>query len=328
VTSRAIAAALLLLALAGCGSEAVGRYPPAAEPPVSPPLAAPPAGRVVPVGRQPEGVAVDSRTGVVAVALRGPAELTLRNERGAALRQVRLAGAARHLALAGSGGPFLVPEESGARLQAVAAPTGAIVASVAVGVGPHEATAEAGRWFVGNEFGDSVSVIHGDAEVARFGVALQPGGVAADGQGRLAVVAVRQRVLELYATTRLHRLARAAAGVGPTHVACLGDYCFVVDTGGDALLIFSLDPRIDLVRRLYLPGGPYGVALDARRRRLWVTLPGINELAEVSLDGWRTRVSGMLPAVRQANTVAVDDVTGRVFVTGRHDGVLQIIGRR
>ncbi len=320
-----MAAALLVCALAGCGSEAVSSYAPAAEPPVSPPLAAKPAGRVVPVGREPEGVAVDPEDEVVAVGLRGPARLALRDEDGVALRQVRLAGAARHLALAGPGGPFLVPEESVRRLQAVAPRTGATVASIAVGVGPHEAVADAGRWFVGNEFGNSVSVIVGDREVARFPVAVQPGGLAADGEGLLAVVAVRQRVLELYSTTTLRRLARVAAGVGPTHVACLAAYCFVADTGGDALLIFSLDPHPDLVRRLYLPGGPYGIALDARRDRLWVTLPGINELAEVTLNGWETAVSGMLPTVRQANTVAVDDVSGRVFVAGRDDGVLQII---
>src|SRR5271167_4167032 len=91
VMSRAMAAGLLVFALAGCGSEAVSSYPPAAEPPVSPPLAAIPAGRVVPVGREPEGVAVDPEDDVVAVGLRGPALLALRDEDGVALRQVRLA---------------------------------------------------------------------------------------------------------------------------------------------------------------------------------------------------------------------------------------------
>lgn len=318
-------AAALALLLGGCGSEDVSHYPPAAEPPVSPSLTIAPAGRVVPVGREPEGVAVDPSTGVVAVGLRGPARLALSSEAGARLGDVRLAGAPRHLVLAGPGGPFLVPEETVGRLQAVSPRTRTIVATAVVGMGPHDAVAAGSTWFVGNEFANTVSVVRGGAAVARFAVGVQPGGLDVARVGALAVVAVRQRVLDLYSTTSFTRLARANAGAGPTHVACFGGYCFVADTSGDALLIFTLTPHLTLVRRVYLPGGPYGMALDVRRHELWVTLPGVNRLAEVDLDGWRTALQRTWPTVRQANSVGVDDVTGRVLVAGRDDGVLQIL---
>lgn len=325
-------ALLSLVFLIGCGSETVAQFPPAAEPPVSPPIAALAAGRVVAVGRQPEGIVVDASTGIVAVALRGPARVALLSETGLLVRDVPVAGAARHLALAGAGGPVLVPEESVDRLQAVSLSSGRVQASVPMGRGPHDAATVRGSWFVGNEFANTVSVVRRGALAATFAVAVQPGGLASAQGGRLAVVATRERVLELYSATTLRRVARVAAGVGPTHVGCLaassGGFCFVTDTRGDALLVFSLAPRLELVRRIYLPGGPYGIALDPQRRTLWVTLPELNQVAELSANGWRTALRQRLATVRQPNSVAVDPATGRVFVTGRQDGVLQIIDPR
>jgi hypothetical protein len=87
----------------------------------------------------------------------------------------------------------------------------------------------------------------------------------------LAVLATRERVLRLVDARSGRRLATAPAGVGPTHVACLG-ICWVADTRGDALLVYRLEPRLRLVRRLYLAGGPREIEVDRRRRRLVVAL--------------------------------------------------------
>lgn len=84
------------------------------------------------------------------------------------------------------------------------------------------------------------------------------------------------------------------------------------------LLEVRLDPlRID--RRTQLSGRPYGIALDASRRRYWVTLTARNEVAELTDH----RLLRRLPTVRQPNSVTVDPRSGRVFVTGRRDGMLQ-----
>jgi len=77
-------------------------------------------------------------------------------------------------------------------------------------------------------------------------------------------------------------------------------------------------------RRLFLPGGPYGVAVDPGRLRLWVTLPGRNEVVELPAHG-RPHVVARHPTVRQPDSVAVDASTGQAVVTGRTDGVLQLV---
>jgi DNA-binding beta-propeller fold protein YncE len=173
-----------------------------------------------------------------------------------------------------------------------------------------------------------VSVLEGDRETARFAVATQPGGLAGADSGRaLAVVSVRERVLELYDPRTLKRTARVAAGVGPTHVVAVSDRLYVADTQGGALLVFATRPKLALVRRVFLPGGPYGMALDPVRHRLWVTLTARNEVVSLPANG-RPRPLVHLPTVRQPDSVAVDPVLGTVAVTGRDAGVLQLIDVR
>jgi sugar lactone lactonase YvrE len=315
-------------AVAGCGSETVHELPAAAEPARAPALTAPPAGRVVAVGRAPEGLAADPATHTFGVALRDPDQLALVDARSGRVRdRVALPGGPRHLAPAAAPDAFLVPAETGGRALTVTA-TGRVTADVAVGGHPHDATALAGRAFVGNERGNSVSVLDGDREAARFPVATQPGGLAsADAGHALAVVSVRERVLELYDPRTLKRTARVAAGVGPTHVVAVGDRLYVADTAGGALLVFATRPKLALARRVFLPGGPYGLAVDPVRHRLWVTLTARNEVVSLPANG-RPRPLAHLPTVRQPDSVAVDPALGTLAVTGRVAGVLQLIDVR
>ncbi len=180
----------------------------------------------------------------------------------------------------------------------------------------------AGRWFVGDELGARVSVVERGRPTASFPVATQPGGLAAL-EGELAVVSVRRRLLEIYDARTFKRVASAPAGVGPTHITCLpGGPCLVADTTGNALLRFVLRPHLELVRSQFLPGGPYGMALDPVRNRLWVTLPAKNQVVELPARA-HPHVLRRFPTVRQPNSVAVDESTGRVFVTGRTGGELE-----
>ena len=219
---------------------------------------------------------------------------------------------------------MLVPVESADRLVAVSVAARRVLDDVPVGAHPHDAVAADGRWFVGDEGGNRVSVVERGRVVAGFGVATQPGGVAALGE-RVAVVSVRERRLELYDARTLHRAGSAPAGLGPTHVVCFSPgSCLVLDTRGGAILVYATRPRLEPTRRLYLPGGPYGVALDRVRRRVWVTLPALNQLVELPAHG-RPHVLRRFPTVRQPDSVAVDKRTGRVFVTGRVAGALETI---
>jgi DNA-binding beta-propeller fold protein YncE len=88
--------------------------------------------------------------------------------------------------------------------------------------------------------------------------------------------------------------------------------------------VFTRDPERELVRRLYLPGGPCGIALDAEHGRLFVTLPASNEVVELPAYG-RPHVLRRWPTVRQPNSVAVDPVTRRVYVAGLRPSALQVL---
>ena len=191
--------------------------------------------------------------------------------------------------------------------------------------GPAHPTAQtAGRTFVGDERGDTVTVLEGRRVIRRLPVAAEPRGIAVLREGRqIAVVSGRERVLELFDARTLRRLGRVPAGIGPTHVVTDGHgLIYVIDTTGDALLVFRTSPELQLTRRVFLPGAPYGVAYDPQRQRLWVTSSRDNVLTELRARG-RPAIRRTFPAVRQPDTVAVDPATGRVLVTGRVDGVIQ-----
>jgi len=319
---RPLAAALLVLAAAaaGCGGSS-DRLSPAAEPARSPPLTTPPAGRVVPVGHKPEGLAFDPFTGLLAVGLTNPDRLALVDgESGRVVRRLRLPESPRHLTLAARGGPVLVPAERANAILEVSLPDGR-VRSTRVGRFPHDAARARGRLFVGDELGDTLSVVERGRRVRVLEAPVQPGGVSVTAdREHVGVVGVRERALQLYDARTLRTAGTVDVGIGPTHLVGAGERFFVVDTRGDALIEVRVNPpRVH--RRTQLEGAPYGIALDTERRRYWVTLTAANRVVELT-DHRELR---SFPTVRQPNSVAVDPISGRVFVASRKDGTLQLI---
>jgi DNA-binding beta-propeller fold protein YncE len=142
---------------------------------------------------------------------------------------------------------------------------------------------------------------------------------------RLAVLDPRARVLELRDPRTNARLAQAPAGVGPARVVAQADRLYVTDTRGDGLLVYATRPRLALVRRVFLAGGPYGLAVDPVRHRLWVTLTARNEVVSLPANG-RPRPLVRLPTLRRPDAVAVDSATGAVAVGGSDARVAQVIG--
>ena len=57
----------------------------------------------------------------------------------------------------------------------------------------------------------------------------------------------------------------------------------MTDTEGDAILVFEAGPEPRLLDRANLPGSPYGIAIDNRRGRLWVTQTARNRVVEYEL---------------------------------------------
>lgn len=269
----------------------------------------------------------DAVTHTVAVAVREPPRLVLLDGRSGGVRaEIPLPGPLRHLQLAAPGGPVLVPVEATDELLRVGLPDGAVVAEAGTGRFPHDATATAnGLVFVADEHGGTVSVLADDRLVRRYEEPTQPGGVAAAGDF-VGMIDVAESTLTVYDTVAGVRLATVPAGDGPTHlVADRRGRLVVLDTRGDAVLVFEPGPQPRLVATVPLPGRPYGVAYDPSRDELWVTLTDRNELVGLALGSDEPREIVRLPTVRQPNTVAVDADTGRVFVAGTADGVVALV---
>lgn len=320
--------ALTLLSGVSCGSESPAPRTDVPEPAVSPVPTEAPAGRVVSVSGNPEGLVVDGPTRTVAAGVRNPDGLALIDvDTGVERTRRPLAGSPRHLQLARPGGPVLVPAEGTDRLYQVALPGGDVVGDVGVGRQPHDAATAGSRTFVGDELADQVSVIEGDRRVAQLPAPAMPGGVATAIDGSVVVaVGVRGREMEAYRPDGTS-LGRTRCGVGPTHVRAGPDGRFyVADTQGEALLVFEVGkdgPR--QVAKVAANGAPYGLAIDVGRRLAYVTLTATNRVQAFRLDGPKPVADRSWPTLRQPNDVGVDPTSGRVVVAGAADSALQLI---
>ncbi|RJQ74483.1 hypothetical protein D5S17_22660 [Pseudonocardiaceae bacterium YIM PH 21723] len=99
---------------------------------------------------------------------------------------------------------------------------------------------------------------------------------------------------------------------------------WVVDTRGNELIAFSVNPLI-MRQRFPVAGTPYGIAYDAQRDLVWVTLTGRNEVVGFDIAGGEPVERHRISSVRQPDSVAVDSGTGRVFVASALDQGVQVV---
>ena len=322
-----VALPVAALLVAGCGASHHSTPHTAAEPAVAQALSVTPAGTVVKIGAAPQGTVHDASTGLVAVAVHSPDRLLLIDGTTLAVRRsVALPGHARHLQLAGPGGPVLVPAEDADELVTVDLSTGATVATK-VGTSPHDAAETSdGRIVVGDEFGRSLTVIK-DGRVERTITQVeQPGGVIADGT-QVAIVDVKAYSVSTFDPATGKRTAIVDAGLGPTHGALVGpNRLAVADTRGNAILLFSLSP-LRQIARLALAGSPYGIATDPTTDSVWITLTGPNQVVGLDASGDRLHEIARYPSVEQPDTLAVAPGSHTLWVSGTKAGVLERITR-
>jgi DNA-binding beta-propeller fold protein YncE len=288
-------------------------------------------GRTVAVGTRPEGIVADARTRTVAVLTRQPDALVLLNaDSGEITGRTPLPGSGRHLQLARPGGPVLVPVESADALVRVALPGGEAQSQIVTGTFPHDASEAAnGTVFVANELGGTVTVLRGDEIVKVFTDRVQPAGLAPVGTA-MGLLDVRTNDLTVYDADELRVIGATPAGEGPTHqVADRHGRLIVTDTRGDAVRVFTPLPAPREVGVVAQPGGPYGIAYDPARDRVWVASSGTNEVVGYDMGEDMAeptpREVARFPTVQNPYTVAVDPTTGRLFVAGLTGGVVQII---
>jgi DNA-binding beta-propeller fold protein YncE len=339
-----VGAAVLAVVTAGCSSGAPASAPqnpsasltparapgPAAEPGVAPAPTVPPAGRVIPLPAQsaPWGIVAAPATGQVFVSLRDPGGLGVLDTRTNTVRVVNTpdGAEARHLEVAGPGGPLLLPAENTDTLYTLGLPALGLQAPARTGRSAHDAVQVADRIFVTDEFGHQVSVLQGGRTIATLDQPVQPGGINAAG-GRVAVADVATATLWVYDAATLQPLAALPAGDGPSHVKPLGgSRVAVVDVSGDAVLTYDLAGTPHQIGRVPVPGRAFGLDTDPATGTIYAVLSNTNQIAEITTDpaGTPTLVA-TLPTVRQPNSVALDPATGTVYVAGNVDPHLQIL---
>jgi hypothetical protein len=235
------AAAVLTATVVACGGGSGTTAPRrAAEPAESPPLGVTPAGRIVAVGREPEGVAWDAAAGLVAVGIREPPQVAfVAPDNLQIVKRVSLPAAPRHLIYDPAAGTILVPAES-ANEPLVVRPDGVLTATK-VGTHPHDATSVDDDVFVADEHSDQISVLRQAHLIKTLHTPHQPGGIAAVAGRWVALIAVSARVLQVYDAHSLKPLGSLPAGVGPSHVVADGSTAYVA--GRQAGLLQRITPR-------------------------------------------------------------------------------------
>lgn len=321
----AMLAALLVAGLvAGCGTVG-GSAGQQAVPPVEPasaPLGGPaPAGTIRPLGALASAVVVDPRSKTVAVALDDPPRLLLTTLDGAAPpRQVPLPGPAADLVLAADGGPLLVPITAPGSLIRVPLDGGA-PSRTDLG-GPARGVVTVGDGTV-VALGDRLVVLDGNRVIPGFIDATRL--IAAPGEAKVWVLDRGRSAVSVVdlSTGEISPALRAGNGAASA-VADRFGRLLVTDTRDGELLAFAGDPPV-LRQRFPLPGAPYGLAYDGRRDLVWVTLTGLDEVVGLGVAGGEPVIVHRLPTVHQPDAVAVDPVSGRVFVVSASGAGLQVI---
>lgn len=313
----------VVISLTGCGSSEP-EFGPAAEPAESPPTKVKPAGEVVNIGAGAEGLAFDPASGSIALGLRESYRLAFVDPGKLSITfQVPIPNPVRHLAVSPKG-LVAVPAESANAVFEISARRG-VVAKIAAGEHPHDAAYADGKLFAADEFSDTVSVIKDGKEIDSLTAPVQPGGIAEVQNRYLALIAVSERVLQVYDARSGEALGKIAAGTGPTHIEAMGGDAFVADTEGDVIRRYRIGDEPEETGTVPAPGTPYGIAVDPKRRRVWVTLTATNRLAGYSVGGPEMKRFATYPTVRQPNSVTVDPASGDVFVASRADGQLERI---
>ena len=151
--------------------------------------------------------------------------------------------------------------------------------------------------FVGDEGGDTITVLEGDEVVDELPAPEQPGGVAVSG-GVLAVVAVAAREIAFYDTETLEQLAVAAGRRRAEPHRRRARRTLLRDRHRG-----RRDPRLRgrgpegprLLDRTNVPGSPYGIAVDFRRDRLWVTRTAANRVVRLEITDLAPKIAERLP---------------------------------
>lgn len=327
-----------LVVLAGCSSNPVTGPPPTiepAQPAISPPQPATPAGTVRPLSCPARAAVFDAHTAQLVVLCPGAepgaaATVTVLDAVGPRSRVVTLPGPANALTGDGRGTAYLAARGGYFTVDVKAGRAALVRVADAADV---EFTAIAQR-------GDGALVL-GSADGAVYTLAspadrdpTDPARVAARAaifarvdeivtQGNTAVVLDRGQtsVTTVGADGKPQYALRAGQGAA-TLAAAPGGPVLVADTRGGQLLVYGADPLI--LRQAYpVPDAPYGLA--GAGARAWVSQTATNTVVGYGLDTGIPVEKVRYPTVQQPDTLVFDDASGTLYVVSAVGAGVQVI---
>lgn len=328
LSTLAVVSALTLTACAGGQSQDDLQAAPtlvAATPAVSPPPVAKLPGTVLPLPGNASAILVDPKSRTLAVAVDKPAELVLFSidTLSAPPRTVPLPGDVEHLSLLAPGGPILAPVASANKVVEVDIPT-ATTSVVPVAGGPTSAAAYHGDLLVAVPARQAIDVLAGDKVTRTITGDVDPDQVLVADGNVVLIDRIRSAVFDVDATGGSVG-AGLRAGQGATNAATDTDgRVLVTDTRDGQVIAFTANPVLE---RQAAPaqGVPYGIAVDSTHDVVWVTATKLNEVIGYALAGNQPMQKYRLSTVRQPDSVAVDPVSGRVFVASADGGGVQVM---
>jgi hypothetical protein len=327
LVTTAVLGALALAACSGNQSQDDLQAAPtlvAATPAASPPPTATPSGTVLHVPGDVSAMVLDPTTRTLAVAVTKPAQLLLYPIDGLATapKAVPLPGTVTHLSLAKPGGPVLAPVAAANEIVEVGVTGTTTVVTVAGG--PTSAATFDGKLLVTVPSRNAVDEVV-DGKVTRTITGeVNPEQILVANGKTVILDQIRSAVFDVNAVAGSVG-AGLRAGQGATQAAVDGfGRVLVTDSRTDTLVAFSADPVLER-QSVPAPGVPYGVAVDTTRDIAWVTETKLNQVTGYQLTGGQPVRKYRLPTVRQPDSVAVDPVSGRVFVASADGGGVQVM---
>ena len=170
-----------------------------------------------------------------------------------------------------------------------------------------------------------MAAVRGNDVVKAFTDCVQPAGMAAVAN-TVGMLDARANDLTTYDAASLSIVGSTPAGAGPTHlVADRHGRMIAADTRGDEVRVFAALPAPKQVGSVAQPDGPYGIAYDVARDRLWVASSGSNEVIGYDMSMSDPVQIQRFSTVQNPYSLGVDSKTGRLYVAGVSGGVLQIL---
>ena len=324
--------AVVTVLVSGCSSKILDPTPPtipSATAAISPPTAAPPAGRVVPLSGRPTAVRWDAATSSLAVLTPGPESTLAILDPGRSSRVVRLPGSAT--AITGDGAGTVWASTRGGVIKVDLASAVATPLTVA-GEADTDFTAVArradGRLVLGSATG-AFYLLDPDLKVTRRSDAFARVDAIVT-VGDISVVLDRGQTSLTALDADGDFLQALRAGLGATSLAADdADRVLVTDTRGGQLLVFTVDPLIE--RQAYpVPESPYGVV--GSRTLVWVSQTASNTVVGYDLATGIPVEKVRYPTVQQPDSLSYDEMSGTLYVVSGSGAGVQVIpnadGRR